>query len=169
MRTGDGGYVEGNDCIIGTYSNVRLCCRGQSHHIVPDTMCRISNRKDGEKGEGRIPYAPEFQDGPAICLKQQEHKIVHQSDKHIRNAVDKDKMIAISKAIPLAMKSLSGAISPACAEEIENLVREAFPGYENDDRLLNAAWRPPEGNSKVYFERFIRVYDDVTKPKPQPK
>jgi len=161
-----GGYVEDNGCIIGTYDNVRMRCNGQSHHIVPDTMCRISNRKDGEKGEGRLPYAPSFNNGPAICLKQEEHKVAHQSDKHIRNAADDNKMIPISKAIPLAMKSLVGVVSPACAEEINALIREKFPDYENDDRFLNAAWRPPKGDSKAYFGKIIEAHDCEIKLKP---
>jgi len=130
---------------------------------VPDTLLRISNRKDGMEGKGRILKKPTFEEAPCICLSgtkpaggKSEHQTVHQWDKKIRAAADKNKTVPACAAITIAMEAVA-SVRPTCAEAVKKEIERAFPKYETNTRPLNAAWRPPKGEAKAYLERMSDV------------
>ncbi|WP_157212053.1 hypothetical protein, partial [Sinorhizobium sojae] len=64
-------------CIVGPYEDIEPICRGQAHHIVPDMSYRLGRRPtraaDFNSTVDRIPNAPTFNQGMAICLLTRQH------------------------------------------------------------------------------------------------
>jgi len=148
---------------VGAYKDLKCGPGCEAHHIVPDTLLRISNRKDGMEGKGRILKKPTFEEAPCICLSgtkpaggKSEHQTVHQWDKKIRAAADKNKTVPACAAITIAMEAVA-SVRPTCAEAVKKEIERAFPKYETNTRPLNAAWRPPKGEAKAYLERMSDV------------
>jgi len=168
MLTGDGGFVTGRRCIVGPYSEVRKQCQGgQAHHIVPDTLNRAGNRKQGAKGIDRIKDTPSLHDGPSICLQGNartqgtEHNTAHQCDALIHAAGQRtdnspEGTIPVAEALELAMESVI-AVRPDCAEAIKTKVKQAYypdetKDYSKDDRLLNAAGQPASAEARKHLK-----------------
>lgn len=64
-------------CNVGPYREVRKNRAGGAHHIVPDMALRYGTRAEGMRGQNRIPNAPSFQGGIAICLSRPMHHGLH--------------------------------------------------------------------------------------------
>jgi len=175
MLNGSGGYVTGSRCWVGTYGQLTnkkgpLKCRPghEAHHIVPDTMNRTGNRKQGMKKDdpSRIIDTPSFHDGPAICLKGRakmegsEHHIAHKCDKHIQAAgrrTDNGPLgtIPVAEALELIINSFR-ALRPQCVEEIRAELEKAYYQDVNkdcskDDRFLNATGHPPSAEVRKHL------------------
>jgi len=178
MLTGDGGFVAGRRCIVGPYSEVRKQCQGgQAHHIVPDTLNRVGNRKQGAKGIDRIKDTPSLHDGPSICLQGNartqgtEHNTAHQCDVLIQAAGQRtdnspEGTIPVAEALELAMESVI-AVRPDCAEAIKTKVKQAYypddKDYSNDDRLLNAAGQPASAEARKHLRISAKINSNGSK------
>ncbi|WP_409778922.1 hypothetical protein [Acidovorax sp.] len=173
-----GGYIPGTGgpCIVGTYAQIKNKCSvgQQAHHIIPDTLARTSNRKQGSKGIGRIPGMASFGGGPSICLQGNagtqgsEHNTAHQCDDEICEAAKSTEnglpgTIPVSEAVPIAMNAAIAA-RPDCKAQIEAEVRKAYPNYENDNRSMNGAGKPAEGDAKAHLESGGTANDNNRKP-----
>ena len=180
---GDGFHVQGSgkggSCIVGKYSDIKnKCPEGQqAHHIIPDTLNRTSNRKQGSKGIGRIPGMPSLADGPSICLTGQakiegtQHHEAHKGDVEIRNAAQRSDngpigTLPVSEAVPIAMRSAINA-RPECKEQIEAEVDKAYPRHENDQRSMNGSGKPASGEAKAHLDAGGKAQDRITKKPPR--
>ncbi len=73
------GRIEGDeiDCLVGAYEDIEPLCAGQAHHIVPDMSYRLGARPTTAAAmrstADRIPNAPTFNRGMAICLTPTQH------------------------------------------------------------------------------------------------
>ncbi|GKT19682.1 hypothetical protein AVHY2522_23365 [Acidovorax sp. SUPP2522] len=173
-----GGYIPGTGgpCIVGTYDDIRNKCgpTQQAHHIIPDTLARTSNRAQGSKGIGRIPGMATFGGGPSICLQGNartegsEHNTAHQCDDELCQAAKRTDngpvgTLPVSEAVPVAMKAAIAA-RPDCKAQIEAEVRKAYPNFENDNRSMNGAGKPPEGDAKAHLENGGTTNDNNRRP-----
>ena len=173
-----GGYVlgTGGPCIVGTYDEIRKKCGhgNQAHHIIPDTLARTSNRAQGSKGIGRIPGMASFGGGPSICLQGNagtqgsEHNTAHQCDAEICEAAKRTDngpagTLPVSEAVPMAMKAAIAA-RPDCKAQIEAEVRKAYPDFEKDNRSMNGAGKPAEGDAKAHLENGGTANDNNRRP-----
>lgn len=57
----------------------------------------------------------------------------------------------MSEAVPIAMKAAIAA-RPECKAQIEAEVRKAYPEFEKDNRSMNGAGKPAEGEAKAHLE-----------------
>jgi hypothetical protein len=160
-----GGYVVGEgSCIVGPYELIKNQCGTgqQAHHIIPDYLSRFGNRDQGKKGINRIPGMPSFGGGPAICLQGQarvtgsEHNTAHQCDTDICTAAKStdngpENTIPVNEAVPMAMKAAIAA-RPDCKKQIETAVRNSYPNYEQDNRSMNGAGKPAEGDAETHLK-----------------
>ena len=173
-----GGYVlgTGGPCIVGTYEEIRKKSGqgNQAHHIIPDTLARTSNRAQGRKGIGRVPGMASFGGGPSICLQGNagtqgsEHNTAHQCDSEICEAAKRTDngpagTIPVSEAVPIAMKAAIAA-RPDCKAQIEAEVRKAYPEFEKDNRSMNGAGKPAEGDAKAHLENGGTANDNNRRP-----
>lgn len=166
-------------CMVNRYLDLKDSCPPgqQAHHIIPDTLNRTSNRKQGAKGIGRIPGMPSLDDGPCICLTGQarvpksEHNVAHGGDRLIRNAANRTDngvvgTLPVKEAIPISMAAAIKA-RPDCEGEIRREVRRAYPDYENDNRSMNGSGRPPKGAAKAHLENGGVANNNTQGPKPR--
>lgn len=161
-----GGRSAGPDasgpCILGTYRELKTtkpCPKGsEAHHIIPDTMVRVTRRKAHEKGQGTLIGRKNFWDGPAICLvgkqgeAKSEHNMAHQLDNKIRAMGASSQIpgtLPFNVAIPIAIEHAIKA-RPECAKQILAEIKRAYPRYKKDSKLINAAFRPPVPGSDAW-------------------
>lgn len=180
---GDGVKIAGSGggpCKVGPFNKIQGECRKlgqQAHHIVPDTLNRFGNRLQGIAGLFRIKGLPSFDSGAAICLTGQartvatEHYLAHRSDAVIKAlAMRTDNgppgTLPVKEAVPIAIDSAAAA-RPDCRKQIEEAVRKDFPKYESDERSMNGAFEPAQGEAKAHLEgggSADRGVDDPSKP-----
>ena len=60
--------------------------------------------------------------------------------------------LPVSEAVPIAMKAAIAA-RPDCKAQIEAEVRKAYPNFEKDNRSMNGAGRPAQGDAKAHLEK----------------
>lgn len=84
------------DCLIGSYDDIVKKCnaaphKGEAHHIVPDKCYRTGTRAQAEAGvvTNRVDGAPSLKGGVCVCLKPENHKKIHESERDAMNAVGK--------------------------------------------------------------------------------
>jgi hypothetical protein len=162
----DGGYVvgTGGPCIVGPYQLIKDKCGPgqQAHHIIPDSLLRTTNRKQGMTGVGRL-FDSSFWMGPCICLQGQartqgsEHNTAHKADQDIRNEAYKPGnenlgTLPFNLAADISIKSAI-VTKPQCAAQIKAAVDQAYPGHKDDERPVNGSGKPPTGEAKDHLER----------------
>lgn len=59
--------------------------------------------------------------------------------------------IPVSEAVPVAMRAAIAA-RPDCKAQIEAEVRKAYPDFEKDNRSMNGAGKPAEGDAKAHLD-----------------
>ncbi len=106
---------------------------------------------------------PTLGDGPSICLTGHaktdgtQHHEAHKGDAEIRSAAKRTDngpvdTLPVKEAVPIAKQSAINA-RPECKEQIEAEVRKAYPDYENDNRSMNGAGKPAEGDAKAHLDK----------------
>ncbi|SCW78980.1 hypothetical protein SAMN02927900_04930 [Rhizobium mongolense subsp. loessense] len=64
--------------MVGPYEYVEAICPGEAHHIIPDMVYRVgkapSTEAERNSTTGRIPNAPTYNQGQAICLSPGMHR-----------------------------------------------------------------------------------------------
>jgi Domain of unknown function (DUF4150) len=130
-----------NDCGIKPYKDQKCPSGQQAHHIVPDYALRYGNRKQGEKGQNRIPGMPSFDDGPSICLSGNsksvgsDHNLAHAGTDPKVKAAGNDLSLGpqglapIGHIVDIAIDEVS-KLKPHCKEEVKQKVDEAFKGVD---------------------------------------
>lgn len=152
--------VAPNDCITGTYDEIKDSCPegSQAHHIVPDYTARTGTRAQGIAGLNRVPGLPSFGGGPSICLKGHaatsgsEHNIAHQCDAAIAALGQQGDPVGTARAgdvIPLATQAATNA-RPDCAQQIQD---EVDRGYANVDpsQSMRTTRMPATGEAQTHL------------------
>lgn len=106
------------------------CPPGQdSHHIIADYILRLGTRKAPGP---RVPGAPSLDEGPAICLSEEEHREVHRlMDNAIRTAGGATGTVPFEKVKQIAYDAL-GKAKPDCKGKFEAATDEFFKKISND-------------------------------------
>ncbi|MGJ7501575.1 PAAR-like domain-containing protein [Variovorax sp. ZT5P49] len=106
------------------------CPPGQdSHHIIADYILRLGTRK---APGARVPGAPSLDEGPAICLSEDEHREVHRlMDNAIRAAGGASGTVPFEKVKQIAYDAL-GKAKPDCKGKFEAATDEFFKKISND-------------------------------------
>lgn len=106
------------------------CPPGQdSHHIIADYILRLGTRK---APGARVPGAPSLDEGPAICLTEDEHRQVHRlMDNAIRTAGGASGTVPFEKVKQIAYDAL-GKAKPDCKGKFEAATDEFFKKISND-------------------------------------
>lgn len=149
-------------CRVGTYRQLAGTCGPgrEAHHIIPDYAKRYGTRKQGIRGENRIPGLPAYWEGMAICLtgnarsRTGQHGIAHRAT---------DPMIAARGASPnatvpgtttfgeAALAGAAGVIAarPECATVVVGAVTTELIG-RRPGQLVNAnPAGPPVGTARA--------------------
>ena len=106
--------VKGKPCLVDEYQNLKKICGGEAHHIMPDMVYRLGARPtlaaDMSSTANRIPNAPTFNQGMAICLTDAQHSGLHSSLKTAMDGLGATQTPAGTAPI--------GKIAPAAAASI---------------------------------------------------
>lgn len=75
-----------------------MLCDGEKHHVTPDYTLRTGTARRKRDPQTRIPGAPAYEDGPAICVSKKEHQGIHGAvDEKIQAAAESNGTISAGK------------------------------------------------------------------------
>ena len=158
MQPPQGVAVTDDDCIVGTYDEIKDKCpkNSQAHHIVPDYTARYGTRIEGIAGAKRTKGLPSFGGGPSVCLKGQarvvnsEHNIGHECDAVIsaigaREDNGPQGTAPVSQVVPAATNAAVKA-KPSCEQQIRDEVEKAY-GKVDPSKSMRTTQQPSSGSA----------------------
>ena len=95
--------------------------------------------------------------------RSDEQRQIPVGAQHFRGNAVKRMRVPVSEAVPMAMKAAIAA-RPDCKAQIEAEVRKAYPDFEKDNRSMNGAGKPAEGDAKAHLENGGTANDNNRRP-----
>lgn len=179
--TTGGMRVDGTEkipCMVGAYNKIVKACNekgGQAHHIVADKTFGTTNRKQREKGIGRLPKTPDF-NGPSICLQGNakvpgtDHNTAHEADEEVKKLGQRTDNGPAGTApigqITRIYKKHAIAARPDCKDLIDKAVKDGMKDVDKNQSGRTTDSKP-NGDAKAHLERGGKADQGNIAPKPK--
>ena len=146
------------DCIVGSYEEVKKQCAGDAHHVIPDGVYRGGGRPGTTKADmankiGRVKNAPTMGEGVAICLHPVGHTKTHAKLNKAIEDEGTDGTADIKKIREVSVKSLlkdkTTPPSAACKKKAAAKAKDQTEDLEFDKQQVRTTSDLPSKTAKT--------------------